>query len=109
MSQKTDTLLNQEKRIAALLRAGTRLASVVIGLGLAWGLLGPHLTRGSSQGHTGLHVMTLGVALFIGLPIVRVFLMLLLFLRERDYALSLIAALVLGVLFSAALLGVRTH
>jgi uncharacterized membrane protein len=109
MSQKTDTLLNQEKRLAALLRAGTRLASVVIGLGLAWGLLGPQLTHSALAARAGLQVMTLGVALFIGLPIFRVFLMLLLLLRERDYALSLIAALVLGVLLSAALLGLRTH
>jgi uncharacterized membrane protein len=109
MSQKTDLLLHQEKRIGALLRAGTRLASMVIGLGLAWGLLEPGLTHDALQGRAGLQVMTFGVALFIGLPILRVFLMLLLFLRERDYALSLIAVLVLGVLLSAALIGLRTH
>jgi uncharacterized membrane protein len=46
-----------------------------------------------------------GVALFIVLPAARVALMLLIFLRERDYAFSLISALVLTIIAAAFLLG----
>jgi uncharacterized membrane protein len=46
-----------------------------------------------------------GVALFIVLPAARVALMLLIFLRERDYAFSLISALVLTIIAAGFLLG----
>jgi uncharacterized membrane protein len=39
-----------------------------------------------------------GVAVFILLPVARVALMLTLFLRERDYAYTVIAALVLAII-----------
>ncbi len=69
-----------ESRLASLLSSGTWLASTVVALGLALG-------RG--------RIATAGIVLFILLPVARVTLMLVAFLRERDYRMSGIAALVL--------------
>jgi uncharacterized membrane protein len=50
-----------------------------------------------------------GVALFIVLLAARVALMLLMFLRERNYAFSLISALVLTIIAAGFLLGAVTN
>jgi uncharacterized membrane protein len=78
MMSKTEGLL------AGLLRYGTWLASGVIGSGLALSL----------AGLSGAQVVAAGVVLFIALPVLRVLLMLAVFLRDRDYRLALVAAIV---------------
>jgi uncharacterized membrane protein len=109
MSEKTSTLQAQERQIAALLYIGTRLASAVIGVGLLWQVLGKSLGGPAPNMPTGPQIITLGIGIFIGLPIVRVLVMLVMLLRERDYALSLVAAIVLGIIVSAAAAGLRMH
>jgi uncharacterized membrane protein len=70
-----------ERLLASVLRYGTWIATAVIALGL----LG-----------AGTRTATVGIALLILLPVLRLIVMLIVFLRHRDYALSAIAGLVLA-------------
>src|SRR5580698_10693050 len=79
--------------LAGLLHYGTLLASAIIALGLAL-----QNTR----------IATAGIALLILLPSLRLFLMLVVFLQQRDYRFSFIAALVLTIVLLGFLLGLRT-
>lgn len=83
-----------ERRIAALLGAGTWLASLVIAGGLAI----PAATA----------LVKAGVALFIALPIARVALMLVAFLRHRDYRIGIVSVLVLLIILLGIVFGART-
>ena len=74
--------------MAATLSRGTWLASAAIALGL----LLPSLTQ------QGTRIVTVGLALFILLPVLRVMLMLVAFLRARDFPLTAVAALVLAII-----------
>ncbi len=83
-----------EQRLAALLAGGTWLASSVIGVGLllpseAW-------------------IVRAGIGLFIALPIARLVLMLLVYLRRGDLRIGLIAALVLAIVLLGVVFGIRT-
>jgi uncharacterized membrane protein len=89
-----------ERLLAGLLRYGTWLASAIIGVGLAVSL------RGSLP--PGMRIITIGIALFILLPSLRVLLMLIVFVRERDYRFGLIAALVLAIIVLGLAVGMRT-
>lgn len=93
-----------EQVLEKLLHYGTLLASAVIAAGLAlmltWGTWGTSRTIGVS-------VATLGLVLFILLPVVRVGAMLIFFLRGRDYRFSAIAALVLLIILLSYLVGAR--
>ena len=73
-----------ERRLAVLLNAGTWVASAVIAVGMAL--------------PSGARVVAVGIAMLVGLPVLRVVLMLVEFLWRRDYRISLIAALVLIVI-----------
>jgi uncharacterized membrane protein len=83
-----------DRRIAVILRVGTWLASAVIAIGLVL--------------PSGAPVVTTGIALFVALPIVRVTVMLVEFLRHRDYPIGVISALVLTVIVLGIALSVRT-
>jgi uncharacterized membrane protein len=54
-----------------------------------------------------MRIATVGIALFILLPTLRVLLMLLVFLRERDYRFTAIAALVLAIILLGFAVGMR--
>jgi uncharacterized membrane protein len=82
-----------EARLARMLSIGTWLASAVIAAGLLGG--------GSSA-------VTIGVALFILLPVARLLLLLWTFLRERDYRFGALAAFVLAVITLGVVLGARS-
>lgn len=83
----------EESRIAALLWGGTWAASALLAAGLALpGEGGPLLMKG-------------GVAMFILLPVSRVLLMLVQFLRRRDKVHAAIALLVLAVVGAGMALG----
>jgi len=83
-----------ESGIAILLRSGTWIASILLAAGLLVpGQGGPALTR-------------CGVALFILLPVSRVLLMLVQFLRRRDLVHAAIALLVLVMVGTGLVLGV---
>jgi uncharacterized membrane protein len=70
-----------ERLLSIVLRYGTWIATAVI----TFGLLG-----------VGTRTATVGIALLILLPVLRLIVMLMVFLRHRDYALSAIAGLVLA-------------
>jgi uncharacterized membrane protein len=86
-----------ERLIAKLLDRGTWIASGIIALGLALELVG----------WPGMRIVIGGIAIFILLPVLRVFIMLIMFVRERDYRFSVIAALVLMIIALGAALGVH--
>jgi len=79
-----------DRRLALLLGAGTWLASAVIAAGLAV---------------PSRPLVNAGVGLFIALPILRVALLLVEFLRRRDYRIALISASVLAVILLGIALG----
>lgn len=87
---------NLERALAALLLAGTWLASLVIALGLV-------IAVGSPE--AGTRIASAGILLFIALPVARVATMLIFFARAREYRFSAIAALVLAIIFSSYLIG----
>jgi hypothetical protein len=51
-------------------------------------------------------IVRMGIALFILLPILRVLLMLLVFIRERDFSFAFISGMVLAVILLGVFLGV---
>jgi uncharacterized membrane protein len=79
-----------EKLLANLLHYGTWVSSAVIAAGLL----------------TTTRVVTVGIALLILLPVLRVTLVLIVFLRERDYRFGAIAALVLLIIVASLLIGI---
>ncbi len=92
-----------ESHLAQLLRYGTHLGSLVVAAGLALAWLAQ---TGALPASMGARVVTLGIALFIILPILRVAVMLTVFLRDRDYRFAAIATVVLLVIASGAWLGI---
>lgn len=129
MSLKSEKLLRTELLISYVLRYGVLLCLFVIGCGLAARLLHPQenaavigalvngrLTDyrppvGVAEVLAGLRagdadaVIALGLMLLIALPIARVALTMLVFLRDRDWAFFAITLIVLTVLLSGILLG----
>ena len=98
--------------LARQLRYGIRLASSVTALGMIVALFGRSLVP---HGHTmtlGTSIVMKGIALIILLPILRVVLMLIMFLRERDYLFGMISGIVLvtiGVSVVAGLYAPAIH
>ena len=86
-----------------MLHRGTWLGSSVIALGLVLPMAG---WPGDSSAIICTRIVTAGIALFIALPVLRVFLMLVVFVRERDLRLSAIAMLVLAIMLLGSVLGV---
>ncbi|MDE2344629.1 MAG: DUF1634 domain-containing protein [Betaproteobacteria bacterium] len=93
----------REQNIAALLWYGTWIASALIATGMFLTALGPPRISVSLP-VSGYGLVKSGVAVFIFLPIARVALMLSIFLRERDYVYTAIAALVLAIIATGVLL-----
>ncbi|HEY4146033.1 DUF1634 domain-containing protein [Pinirhizobacter sp.] len=85
-----------QRPIARLLLCGTWLASAVTAAGL---LLGIYRER------QGLAWTEAGIALFIILPVARVGLMAVIFLRQRDYLYASIATLVMAIVAAGFLTG----
>ncbi len=86
-----------ERVIAKVLDRGTWIASGIITLGLALELVG----------WPGMRIVIGGITIFIALPVLRVIIMLIVFVRERDYRFGVIAALVLVIIALGAALGVH--
>ena len=100
MSATRDLEPSLERLLASVLYYGTWLASAVIAVGLAMALL---------RGHPfAMRIVTAGILLLILLPVLRVTLMLIVFVRERDYRFGAIAALVLTFIALGFALGART-
>jgi hypothetical protein len=96
-----------ERLLAMVLQYGTWLASAAIGLGLAIALIASHSALHTLGFLSSTHIISVGILLFILLPVFRVFLMLLVFLKERDYRFSVIAGLVLLILVLGFVVGMR--
>jgi hypothetical protein len=95
-----------EQYLAGLLYYGTLVAASTVAAGLAMTLLGPWARSWpSATAVVGAHIMTVGIALFILLPIMRLILMLGVFLHQRDYRFSVIAALVLMIVVAGSMIG----
>ena len=92
-----------ERSLARLLRRGTWLATGIIAAGVVPPLIG---WPASPPATIGPRIVTTGIALFIALPVLRVLLMSIVFVRERDYRFGAIALLVLTIIALSGLLGV---
>lgn len=98
MTRDTGRPSRLESQLAALLLYGTGVATAVIGVGVALAL---------RHQPSALHIITLGIALFIALPIGRVLMMLVVFIRARDYRFVAITATVLVVILAGFALGIH--
>ena len=97
-----------ERLLAQVLQYGTWLASAIIAVGLAVALIDSRYGTHSAGLLSSTRIVETGIVLFILLPVFRVFLMLLVFLKERDYRFSTIAALVLLILMLGFIVGMRS-
>lgn len=97
-----------ERLLAVLLHYGTWSASAVIALGFALALIDSHFGTHNLAVLPNMRIARLGIVMFILLPILRVFLMLLVFIREHEYRLAMTAALVLTIVALGFVLGLRT-
>ena len=94
-----------EEMLATLLRYGSWLASAAIGLGFALALIGFNPRTPNLAILTNMRIATVGIVLFILLPVLRVLLMLLVFIRERDMRFVAIAGLVLATILLGIVFG----
>jgi O-antigen ligase len=90
--------LKLEELLASFLNIGTWSACATIGVGYALTLFGSH--------GPALRIVRAGIALFILLPIFRVVLMGVAFLRERDFRFAFIAGVVFAIIVLGIVLGV---
>jgi uncharacterized membrane protein len=90
-----------EVQVARLLRIGSALAAVLVAGGIGV------LTLGGHEG-TGTQLVTAGLVALVLTPVLRVATALLVFLKERDWAFTLISFTVLCAMAVGVLLG-RTH
>ncbi len=97
MKPGADPAEQQDQIIAGLLMYGTWFASALITIGVLLTAV-EHTPLLLALPLSGYGTAKAGIAVFILLPIARVALMLTLFLRERDYVYTAIAALVLAII-----------
>ena len=94
-----------DQLLAKVLLRGTWLGSSIIALGLALPMTG---WSGASSARICAKITTAGIALLIALPLLRVLLMLIGFIRERDVRFSAIAMLVLAIILLGSVLGMAS-
>jgi hypothetical protein len=97
-----------EGLLASLLRDGSWLASATIGLGLALALIDSRWGTRNLALLPNMRIATMGIVLFILLPVLRVLLMLIVFIREGNFRLAVTAGLVLAIILLGIVLGFRT-
>lgn len=105
MKPTVDNFERRDQIIAGLLWYGTWFASALIAAGLLLTFI-PPFPVGLALPLSGYDAVKAGVAVFILLPVARVALMLTIFMRERDYAYTAIAALVLAIIATGILVEV---
>jgi len=98
MNHGTPRPAQLEWLLAGTLHFGTWLASAAIGLGLALALLDSRFSAPKLAILRDMRIATIGIALLILLPVVRVVVMLIVYLRHRDYRFSAIALLVFTII-----------
>jgi len=94
-----------QRLLAKVLNGGTWLGTTAIALGLVIALIE---LQQAGLTTTGKRLVTIGITLFIFLPIFRVMLMLIFFIRDRDYQFCIITILVLVIIAMGATLGIYT-
>lgn len=97
-----------ESLLAGVLLYGSWIASATIALGLSLAWIDSRFGTHHPVIFPGISIVTLGIALFILLPVLRVVLMMVVFLRERDYRFGIIAALVLTIIVLGCAVGAHT-
>ena len=95
-----------EELLAAFLRYGSWSASAAIALGYALTLIGSHSPARNVAALPNTRIVNMGIVVFILLPILRVLLMHLVFIRERDFRFAFISGMVLAIILLAIFLGV---
>jgi hypothetical protein len=106
MNRTTPGPAQLEWLLAGALHYGTSLASAVIGLGLGLALINSRFGAPKPSILRDMNIVTIGIAMFILLPVVRVIVMFIVYLRQRDYRLAAIALLVLTIILLGFTVGV---
>ena len=106
MNTKTLKTERLEGMLAQLLNYGTWFSSAVTALGLVLVQVEGYLGASALGGPSGTTIVTAGIALLIMLPVLRLALMLVVFLRERDYMFGVITATVLIIIAFGTALGI---
>lgn len=108
MTEPSPKLSRLETLLAGLLHYGSWLSSTAIALGLALAMIDTRAGTNDLAASRNMRLATAGIASLILLPILRVSLMLFAFVRERDYRLALAAVLVLAIVLTGVMIGLRT-
>jgi uncharacterized membrane protein len=74
-------------------------------LGYALALIGSHSPIPKLAALPNMRIVSVGIVLFILLPILRVLLMLVVYIRERDFRFAFISGTVLGIILLGIFLG----
>ena len=98
--------MRDEIFVSATLRVGVALAALFSLAGALWYFSQTRTVPAYGSFHavrvapalTGIGLLSLGVAILIATPIVRVAILIIVFLRERDWLYTAVSAFVLGVL-----------
>lgn len=106
MNRTTQRVAPLECLLAGTLYYGTLMASVVVCVGLGLAMIDSRFGAPRLAISRDMRIATIGIALFILLPVARVIVMLIAYLRQRDYRLSAIALLVLTVILLGFVVGV---
>jgi uncharacterized membrane protein len=96
-----------ERRLSIVLRYGTWVACALIAAGLGCALLASHAPASDTAIRLATQLVTVGIAVLLLLPVLRVMLMAIAFAWERDYLFVGIATLVLAVIGLGLVLGSR--
>jgi hypothetical protein len=94
-----------ELLLARLLHHGTWLATAVIGVGITLTIFERHPGAQNPATLVGTRIVAAGIACFILLPVLRVIVMLVVFVRARDYHFIAITSLVLIIILVSFALG----
>ena len=109
MSRTTQKAAPLECQLAGTLSYGTLMASVVVCVGLGLAMIDSLFGASRLATSHDMRIATIGIALFILLPVARVIVMLIAYLRQRDYRLSAIALLVLTVILLGFAVGLTSR
>jgi Protein of unknown function (DUF1634) len=109
MNRTTPRVAPLEWLLAGTLYYGTLMASTVVCLGLGLAMIGGRFGAARLAILRDMRIATIGIALFILLPVARVIVMLVAYVRQRDYLLSAIALLVLTVILLGFAVGLAAR
>jgi hypothetical protein len=94
-----------ESLLARLLQYGTWLATAVVGLGLTLAMIERPAGAQNPTTLPGMRIVSAGIAGFILLPVFRLIVMLIVFIRLRDHRFIAITAAVLIIILMSCALG----